>query len=104
MAMNQSCYALVGNGSINQQFLYCSLRASIDQFKARASGAVFDAIVVDTFKRIHFLEPTSMLIEQFTGVIKDIFEQVDQLSSMNRKLTEARDILLPRLMNGELTV
>ena len=53
---------------------------------------------------IPFLEPPSMLIDQFTDVVKDNFEQVDQLSSMNRKLAEARDILLPRLMNGELAV
>ena len=104
MAMNQSCYALVGKEDINQQFLYCSLKASIEQFKARASGAVFDAIVVDTFKLIPFLKPTPMLIEQFTDSVKGMFEQVDQLSYMNRKLVEARDILLPRLMNGELAV
>lgn len=104
MAINQSCYALVAKEDINQQFLYCSLKASIEQFKTRASGAVFDAIVVDTFKLIPFLKPTPMLIEQFTDSVKVIFEQVDQLSYMNRKLAEARDILLPRLMNGELTV
>jgi len=104
MAMNQSCYALVGQGEINQFFLYCSLKAAIDQFKARASGAVFDAIVVDTFKLIPFLKPTPLLIEQFTEFVTDVFDQVDKLSSMNRRLSEARDLLLPRLMNGTLTV
>ena len=102
--MNQSCYALVGQGEINQFFLYCSLKAAIDQFKARASGAVFDAIVVDTFKLIPFLKPTPLLIEQFTEFVTDVFDQVDKLSSMNRRLSEARDLLLPRLMNGTLTV
>lgn len=104
MAMNQSCYALVGKDEINQIFLYCSLKASIDQFKARASGAVFDAVVIDTFKLIPFLKPTQLLIEQFTESVADIFEQVDKLSSMNRRLAQARDILLPHLMNGELSV
>jgi len=104
MAMNQSCYALVGKKDFNQKFLYCSLKASIEQFKSRASGAVFDAIVVDTFKRIPFLKPTPMLITQFTDSAKVIFDQVDKLSYMNRKLAQARDILLPRLMNGELIV
>jgi len=104
MAMNQSCYALVGKEGINQQFLYCSLKASIDQFKARAGGAVFDAIVVDTFKLIPYLKPTPFLIEEFTEVVADIFDQIDHLSSMNGKLAQARDILLPRLMSGELAV
>ncbi len=104
MAMNQSCYALVGKKNISQQFLYCSLKASIEQFKARASGSVFDAIVVDTFKQIPFLKPTNALISDFTNEVKATFEQVDKLSIMNFKLAEARDLLLPRLMNGEIAV
>ncbi|WBA81977.1 restriction endonuclease subunit S [Endozoicomonas sp. GU-1] len=103
MAMNQSCYALEGKNEISQQFLYCSLKSSIEQFRARASGSVFDAIVVDTFHRIPFLRPTQPLINEFTEIVGQTFEQVDKLALMNRKLTQARDLLLPRLMNGELT-
>lgn len=44
MAMNQSCYALIAKDGISQEFLYSSLKASIDQFKARASGAVFVSV------------------------------------------------------------
>lgn len=103
MAMNQSCYALQGKDCVTQQFLYCSLISSIEQYKARASGSVFDAIVVDTFNRIPFLTPSEQLIKEFTEVVGQTFEQVDKLVMMNMKLTQARDLLLPRLMNGELT-
>ncbi|ACR11943.1 putative type I restriction-modification system specificity subunit [Teredinibacter turnerae T7901] len=104
MAMNQSCYALVTKGEISQEFLYSSLKASIEQFKARASGAVFDAIVVDTFKNIPFLVPSSSLRDEFTEQVKDVFSQIDNLSIQNMKLAQARDLLLPKLMSGELTV
>lgn len=104
MAMNQSCYALVGKAGVSQQYLYCALVASIEQFKARAGGAVFDAIVVDTFKRIPFLRPSDILLKQFNEFVEDVFNQVDALVSTNRKLAEARDILLPRLMSGDLAV
>ncbi len=104
MAMNQSCYALIVRDGISQEFLYCSLKASIEQFKARASGAVFDAIVVDTFKNIPFLVPISSLRDEFTEQAKGIFNQIDNLSIQNAKLAQARDLLLPKLMSGELTV
>lgn len=104
MAMNQSCYALIAKGGISQEFLYSSLKASIEQFKARASGAVFDAIVVDTFKNIPFLIPLSSLRDEFTEQVKSVFSQIDNLSIQNMKLVQARDLLLPKLMSGELTV
>lgn len=104
MAMNQSCYALIAKGEISQEFLYSSLKASIEQFKARASGAVFDAIVVDTFKNIPFLIPSSSLCDEFTEQVKGVFSQIDNLSIQNMKLAQARDLLLPKLMSGELTV
>lgn len=104
MAMNQSCYALIAKGEISQEFLYSSLKSSIEQFKARASGAVFDAIVVDTFKNIPFLIPSSSLCDEFTEQVKSVFSQIDNLSIQNMKLAQARDLLLPKLMSGELTV
>ena len=50
MAMSQSCYALVGKGHVSQLFLFCALKETIEYFRQHAVGAVFDAIVVDTFK------------------------------------------------------
>jgi type I restriction enzyme, S subunit len=104
MAMNQSCYALKPKDPINHFFLYNSLKASIAQFKSKASGAVFDAIIVDTFKLIPFLIPKSKLINDYTEQIKPSFEQIDNLIKQNQKLSQARNLLLPRLMNGDIEV
>ncbi len=50
------------------------------------------------------LLPPVGLRARFLEVAAPIHEQVDTLSAMNRKLRTARDLLLPRLMSGELTV
>ncbi len=50
------------------------------------------------------LLPENNILELFLEEVKPIQLQVEQLSEYNKKLSEARDILLPRLMNGELTV
>jgi type I restriction enzyme S subunit len=104
MAMSQSCYALVGKGHVSQLFLFSALREAIDHFKQHASGAVFDAIVVDTFKLIPFTVPDQKAVRLFEETIGPLFRQVANLTEQNDKLRAARDLLLPRLMSGEIAV
>ena len=104
MAMNQSCYALVPKEPLTQYFLYCALYASINQFKSRAIGAVFDAIIRDTFKAIPFVMPTRNLIDDFTEIVTPNFKQIDNLIMKNHNLRTTRDLLLPRLVSGEIDV
>lgn len=104
MAMNQSCYALVGKEPLTQYFLYCALDNAIDQFKSRAVGAVFDAIVRDTFKVIPFVVPSKNLIDAFTKIVTPIFKQIDNLIMRNRNLKKTRDLLLPKLISGKIDI
>lgn len=104
MAMNQSCYALRGKDHISQLFLYCALIEAIGHFKSQSGGAVFNAIVVDTFKRIPCLLPPEELVVEFTELASPIFQQIDRLLLQSQKLRQARELLLPRLMRGEIEV
>ncbi|MGB9129423.1 MAG: restriction endonuclease subunit S [Thiobacillus sp.] len=102
MVMSQSCYALVGKDHLPQPFVYAAMQAAVDALRQQAVGAVFDAIVVDTFKRINLLIPSPVMLRLFDETIRPIFEQVENLTLQNQKLRTARDLLLPRLMSGEL--
>ncbi len=104
MAMNQSCYALVAKPPLNQYFLYFALVEGVEHFRSRAVGAVFDAIVRDTFKLIPFVVPDEKTISMFVDYVAPIIRQINALSMQSRKLVDARDLLLPRLMNGEIIV
>lgn len=48
--------------------------------------------------------PPPGLLKNFDDVIQPTVEQLRTLSFANQKLRQARDLLLPRLMNGELAV
>ncbi len=48
--------------------------------------------------------PPSGLLDNFDKSIQTIIEQLKTLTLTNQKLRAARDLLLPRLMNGEVTV
>ncbi len=49
-----------------------------------------------------FLQPPSGLLRAFLDTVGPIHEQLDKLGEMNQKLRTARDLLLPKLMSGEL--
>ncbi len=104
MAMNQSCYALIGKPGIPQFFLFLALRSAVKHFKQVAVGGVFDTIIVDTFRKIPFLKPSPLLISEFEEMVRPVFQQVENLLLQNQKLREARDLLLPRLMDGTIEV
>ncbi len=48
--------------------------------------------------------PPGSLLNKFNSFIDPIIQQFKSLSFANRQLAQARDLLLPRLMNGEITV
>ena len=104
MAMNQSCYALLSKTYLGQRHIFLALKSAIEQVRARATGAVFDAIIVATFANIPFILPPKILTDIFARNIEPVFDQIANLVQQNEKLAQARDLLLPRLMNGEIAV
>jgi len=104
MAMNQSCYALVPKQDYDNLFLFAAIKDAVEHFKQVAVGGVFDAIVVDTFKVIPFLLPEAGITTAFGNVVRPLFQQIETLLLQNAQLAQARDLLLPKLMSGQLDV
>ena len=50
------------------------------------------------------LRPPAAVAERFEDEVTPIFFQMQKLTDWNSKLAQARDLILPRLMNGSLTV
>ena len=58
----------------------------------------------DTIADIPFILPPKSIAEYFELTVGNTSRQIQILTSQNYKLTEARDLLLPRLMNWEIAV
>ena len=56
------------------------------------------------FSSFEIFIPKDSELNSFTNVVKPIFTLISTLGEQNAKLREARDLLLPRLMNGEIEV
>ena len=54
--------------------------------------------------KYEFVLPTGSIFETFSGSVQSITDQLRTLCFQNQKLRAARDLLLPRLMSGEIVV
>lgn len=67
-------------------------------------GSTREALTKDMIARFEIMLPTDSLMQQFGEIVESIFLQSENLALQNQKLSTARDLLLPRLMNGEISV
>lgn len=56
------------------------------------------------FDRYHVSVPPNHLASLFDEIVSPVFEQVRILDQQNQQLAKSRELLLPRLMNGEIAV
>lgn len=104
MAMNQSCYALIGTEGYGQHYVYHLAQYVVESLKHKASGAVFDAIVTRDFESEIVPDITTAEAYLFEEKVAPIYEAILNNSNENLRLAALRDALLPRLMSGELSV
>jgi type I restriction enzyme, S subunit len=81
--------------------LFLLREMDLKQFNGGASVPTLDRKSVH---RVDVLIPADTMLRAFDEFAVDAFTQVKKLESQNQKLRQARDLLLPRLMNGELAV
>lgn len=103
MAMNQSCYALVGKDTHPLLVYFYTLKA-VDRLKHKASGAVFDAITTRDFESEIIMKLSDDDAKDFLDVAEPIYRAILSNSFENLRLAALRDSLLPKLMSGELDV
>lgn len=104
-ACNQAALCLIANEEdVSWQWLYHKLYELRDEFNTVAKGAGQQNISADVVKKKEIIVPSTDIMKQFTGVVSKLFEKRFILQSQSLKLGEARDRLLPKLMNGEIEI
>jgi type I restriction enzyme S subunit len=67
-------------------------------------GSTREALTKETVSSFEIILPTESLMRQYGEFAKASFLQLENLALQNQKLRAARDLLLPRLMSGEIEV
>jgi len=104
MTFSQSNYGILPKVDECYFFTYLLIGHSISELKAAAYGSVFDTITTDTFKEHKINLPENTVIIEFELKIKPLFSKMLANSFQVVTLRTLRDILLPKLMSGEVRV
>jgi type I restriction enzyme S subunit len=102
MAMNQSCYGVVGTEGVHDYFVYYLLRQSVKQLQQRSHGSVFSTITRDTFNSLKFPAGDVSLTQLFGSTVTPWFHKILSNNQQKNTLERLRDTLLPKLISGEL--
>ena len=88
----------------NQQsymlYTMASLKKQLDVFNGE--GTVFGSINSQDLKNLQIVIPPSETIEEFEKIVAPIDAEIRSNHEQNQYLTQLRNILLPKLMSGEI--
>ena len=104
-ASNQACVALMPKRHPDDVlFAQKWLQENRGHMVGLGQGAAQTNISQQTLRSQKMLVPTVELLDEFVGAIKPMYQQIANICKQNAKLRDARDLLLPRLMSGDLVV
>ena len=88
----------------HQNFLLVQLRDKFAVEDSIGGGTIFHAVTKSDMESIMLLNPADSAVGEFEAVAAPMADLIANLSRQNVVLREARDLLLPRLVSGELDV
>jgi len=101
---NQGFINIVPYDEQPRMYLLFNLLSRVNEIRGNAKGTTYPEISKGRFREMDIIIPKKTLMNQFGKTAYDIIRQIRCLMRSNMKLTKARDLLLPRLMNGEIAV
>lgn len=99
-------FAVITPKSLPTSFLYQAITNPefVGYLSNNARGAAYPAVTASDFEQAELLVPPMQLLDTFDDSIAPTISQIQTLKQASEKLRKARDLLLPRLMNGDIAV
>jgi hypothetical protein len=99
-------FAVITAQKIPSTFLYQLITENefVGYLENNAKGAAYPAVTAKDFEDGFIKIPSNTILEDYHSEISPCFELKYILQNQNTKLREARDNLLPKLMNGQIEV
>ncbi len=99
-------FAVISAKSIPATFLYQLITTNdfVSYLENHAKGATYPAVTASDFEEATIQICSDSVMDHYNQETYPCFEMKHILQNQNAKLREARDILLPRLMSGEIEV
>lgn len=101
---NQGFISIVPSDPVFSSFLLFQLSERVEEIRSMGSGSTYPEVSRGKFREFEVLVPAEQLVAIFSEQTDRQLKQIRVLKQQNEKLRAARDLLLPRLMNGEIVV
>jgi type I restriction enzyme, S subunit len=101
---NQRLITCLPSEQVPLYFLHSWLNENVPTFVRMASGSTFKEISRGVFKSIHFLHPPVDLVGIFESFASPIGDELLSLQRQIHNLRRTRDLLLPRLISGQIDI
>jgi len=100
--VNNHAHVIRGKGNISTRFLYLTFcRFPITGV---VTGSAQPKISKGRLEKLKILVPDAITMEHFNNLINPMFDEINVLKKQLIRITQQRDMLLPRLMSGKLEV
>lgn len=101
---NQGFISCIPKLDYVRMYLLHNLMQRVNEIIGLAGGTTYKEINKTTFRAMSVILPEDKLLKTFDELAYTCLKQCRILMKQNQKLAEARDLLLPRLMSGEIEV
>lgn len=99
-------FAVLRAESISKHYLYQYVRADhfVSYLVNRATGAAYPAVKASDFKEAMIIVPQGGVLSHFDEAVAPMRSLIRRLERKNANLRAQRDLLLPKLVSGEIDV
>lgn len=104
LTTNQGFKSVIPNENIGTSYVYFLLKNLLPAIEGMASGSTFKEISGAGMKSVPTVMPDVDTIQLFNNFCEPIFKEQEVLEAENRRLSTLRDLLLPKLISGEIDV
>lgn len=101
---NQGFISIIPRFELSRMFLLHNLMGRVEEMTGVATGTTFKEISKRTFRAMPILWPTDHLLALFEEQASPLLQQIRLIKKQNTQVVRARDLLLPKLMSGQLDV
>ena len=101
---NQGFITCIPKASLSAYQMYFWLVENKEKIISIASGATFKEINRTTFRGLPIVIPNASISQQFNEMVSPVCKQIENLITKNANLRRTRNLLLPRLISGEVDV
>ena len=101
-----TCFVISPKNESYRYFLYLLLfqKSSIDYATTICVGSTMPYTVWKDYSRMPIVIPTEDIVIRFAKAVRPIIDLIESLYFSNNYLVKQRDLLLPRLMSGKLSI